>query len=71
MTVVKIFCLFGEKKATQGYQTSSNYSGACSVSEPVGDWQQLVSLLQGLNLGVGLVIHGFVASAGIIQKLLF
>lgn len=44
---------------------------ACgSVSEPVGDRQQLVSLLHGLDFGVRQVVHGLVAAPGVIQKLL-
>lgn len=42
----------------------------CSVSESVGDRQQLVGLLHGLDFGVRLVVHGLVAPAGVIQKLL-
>ncbi len=41
-----------------------------SVSEPVGDWQQLVCLLHGLDFGVRLLVHGLVAAPGVIQKLL-
>lgn len=41
-----------------------------SVSEPVGDGQQLVSLLHGLDFGVRLVIHRLVAPPGVIQQLL-
>lgn len=41
-----------------------------SVPEPVGDGQQLVSLLHGLDLGVRLLVHGLVAAAGVIQELL-
>lgn len=40
------------------------------VSEPIGDRQQLVSLLHGLDLGMCLVVHGLVAPPGVIQKLL-
>lgn len=45
-------------------------SSCGSVSEPVGDRQQLVSLLHGLDFGVRRVIHGLVAAPGVIQKLL-
>lgn len=38
----------------------------CSVPEPVGDGQQLVGLLHGLDLGVRLLVHGLVAAAGVI-----
>lgn len=41
-----------------------------SVPEPVGDGQQLVGLLHGLDLGVRLLVHGLVAAAGVIQELL-
>lgn len=41
-----------------------------SVPEPVGDGQELVGLLHGLDLGVRLLIHGLVAAAGVIQELL-
>lgn len=41
-----------------------------SVPEPVGDGQELVGLLHGLDLGVRLLVHGLVAAAGVIQELL-
>ena len=41
-----------------------------SVPEPVGDGKQLVGLLHGLDLGVRLVVHGLVASPGVVQELL-
>ncbi|TNN52992.1 hypothetical protein EYF80_036791 [Liparis tanakae] len=40
------------------------------ISESVGDGQQLVGLLHGLDLGVRLLVHGLVAPPGVIQKLL-
>ena len=45
-------------------------SSCGSVSEAVGDRQQLVSLLHGLDFGVRRVVHGLVAAPGVVQKLL-
>lgn len=41
-----------------------------SVPEPVGDRQQLVSLLHGLDFGVRRLVHRLVAAPGVIQKFL-
>lgn len=49
---------------------STSSSSSSSVPEPVGDGQQLVGLLHGLDLGVRLLVHGLVAAAGVVQQLL-
>ena len=40
------------------------------VTEPIGDRQQLVGFLHGLDMQVSLLVHGLVAASGVVQELL-